>query len=130
MRRRIPPMVLAALGAAIVIGASAGAAALVILRAPAEPAPRAAEPAGPEPTAPEPTAPDPAPTSAHSGAPEAEPPEPRALQGEPSAPATAPPERGRQRTAEPPRTGSARKPCDPPYYVDEEGIRRVKRECF
>ncbi|MBL9023661.1 MAG: serine/threonine protein kinase [Myxococcales bacterium] len=25
---------------------------------------------------------------------------------------------------------SAPKPCDPPYFIDTEGIRRVKRECF
>ncbi len=25
---------------------------------------------------------------------------------------------------------SAPRPCDPPYFIDREGIRRVKRECF
>ena len=27
-------------------------------------------------------------------------------------------------------SATAPKPCDPPYFVDSEGIRRVKRECF
>jgi serine/threonine-protein kinase len=76
------------------------------LRSVASPSDRAVETSGPELTPPQPEDPRP---PASSSAPNVD----RMRPARPSADAA-----------------SAPKPCDPPYFIDNEGIRRVKRECF